>query len=160
LPEQADGGYESRLRKTAMYDWFRAVHIIAVIAWMAGLLIYPRLLVYRLEAQGDERFEAAMDKAAASTQRIILNPTMGLAWLMGLALIGSNWQFYVTQIWFWGKIVLVLGLSGFHGYLTGIGRKVAAGERPIEPKKLRMLNEIPMVIAIFAVILVVVQPFA
>ncbi len=51
------------------YDWFRAIHIIAVIAWMAGLLIYPRLLVYRLEAQGDERFEAAMDKAAGSTRR-------------------------------------------------------------------------------------------
>ena len=143
-----------------MYEWFRAIHIVAVIAWMAGLLIYPRLLVYRLEAQGDERFEAAMDKAAASTRKIILNPTMGLAWLMGLALIGSNWPFYVTQAWFWAKIVLVLGLSGFHGYLIRQGRKIAAGERPLEPKKLRMLNEIPMVIAIFAVILVVVQPFA
>lgn len=143
-----------------MYEWFRAIHIIAVIAWMAGLLIYPRLLVYRLEAQGDERFEAAMDKAAASTRKIILNPTMGLVWLMGLALIGSNWQFYITQVWFWGKIVLVLVLSGFHGYLAGLGPKIAAAERPIEPKKLRMLNEIPMVIAIFAVILVVVQPFA
>ncbi len=143
-----------------MYEWFRAIHIIAVIAWMAGLLIYPRLLVYRLEAQGDERFEGAMDKAAASTRKIILNPTMGLAWLMGLALIGNNWQFYITQGWFWGKIMLVLVLSGFHGYLIGVGRKIAAGERPLEPRKLRMLNEIPMVIAIFAVILVVVQPFA
>ena len=66
-----------------MFEWFRAIHIIAVIAWMAGLLIYPRLLVYRLEAQGDDRFEAAMDKAAASTRKIILVPTMILAWLMG-----------------------------------------------------------------------------
>ena len=142
-----------------MFEWFRAIHIIAVIAWMAGLLIYPRLLVYRLEAQGDERFEAAMDKAAASTRKIILNPTMILAWLMGAAMIGHNWEYYSTQIWFWGKIVLVFGLSGFHGYLIGVGRKVAAGQRPIEPRKLRMMNEIPMVIAIVAVILVVVQPF-
>jgi putative membrane protein len=142
-----------------MFEWFRALHIIAVIAWMAGLLIYPRLLVYRLEAQGDPRFEAAMDKAAASTRKIILNPTMILAWLMGAAMIGHNWEYYSTQIWFWGKIVLVFGLSGFHGYLIGVGRKVAAGQRPIEPRKLRMMNEIPMVIAIFAVILVVVQPF-
>jgi putative membrane protein len=126
---------------------------------MAGLLIYPRLLVYRLEAQGDERFEAAMDKAANSTRRIILNPMLILAWLMGLALIGHNWEFYITQIWFWGKIVLVLGLSGFHGYVIGLGKKIARGERPIEPRKLRMMNEIPMIIAIFAVILVVVQPF-
>ena len=142
-----------------MFEWFRAIHIIAVIAWMAGLLIYPRLLVYRLEAQGDERFEAAMDKAAASTRKIILNPTMILAWLMGAAMIGHNWEFYSTQIWFWGKILFVFILSGFHGYLIGIGRKVAAGERPVEPRKLRMMNEIPMVIAIVAVILVVVQPF-
>lgn len=142
-----------------MFEWFRAIHIIAVIAWMAGLLIYPRLLVYRLEAQGDPRFEAAMDKAAASTRKIILNPTMILAWLMGAAMIGHNWEFYTTQIWFWGKILFVFILSGFHGYLIGIGRKVAAGERPIEPRKLRMMNEIPMVIAIVAVILVVVQPF-
>ena len=142
-----------------MFEWFRAIHIIGVIAWMAGLLIYPRLLVYRLEAEGDARFEAAMDKAAASTRKIILNPTMIIVWLMGLAMIGSNWQFYTTQIWFWSKILLVLGLSGFHGYLLALGRKVAAGQRPIEPRKLRMMNEIPMVIAIFAVILVVVQPF-
>ncbi len=142
-----------------MFEWFRAIHIISVIALMAGLLIYPRLLVYRLEAQGDERWEAAMDKAANSTRKIILNPTLILAWLMGLAMIGNNWQFYITQIWFWGKILLVVGLSGFHGYIIGLGKKISAGQRPIEPRKLRMMNEIPMVIAIFAVILVVVQPF-
>jgi putative membrane protein len=144
---------------TDVFQWFRAIHIIAVIAWMAGLLIYPRLLVYRLEAQGDERFEAAMDKAANSTRKIIITPTMILVWLMGLAMIGHNWQYYITQNWFWGKILLVLVLSGFHGYLIGLGKKIGKGERPIAPRKLRMLNEIPMVIAIFAVILVVVQPF-
>lgn len=142
-----------------MFEWFRAIHIIAVIAWMAGLLIYPRLLVYRLEAQGDERFEAAMDKAANSTRHIIITPTMIVVWLMGLAMIGQNWEYYSTQIWMLGKIVLVLALSGFHGYLIGLGKKIAAGQRPIEPKKLRMINEIPMVIAIFVVILVVIEPF-
>jgi protoporphyrinogen IX oxidase len=142
-----------------MYDWFRAIHIIAVIAWMAGMLIYPRLLVYRLEAAGNPAFEAAMDKAADAARKIILAPAMILTWLMGLALFGSNWGYYIVQAWFWAKILLVVGLSGFHGYLNGLGRKIAAGERPIEPKKLRMLNEIPMVIAILAVIAVVVQPF-
>ena len=142
------------------YDWLRAIHIISVIAWMAGLLIYPRLLVYRLEAQGNAGFETAMDAAAQRTGNIILNPMMILAWLMGLWILGANWRFYVGQPWFWAKIVLVIGLSAFHGYLLGLGRKIAAGERPIEPKRLRMLNELPMVIAIFAVIFVVVQPFA
>lgn len=141
------------------YDWLRAIHIIAVIAWMAGLLIYPRLLVYRLEAQGNAGFEAAMDAAAAKTRNIILLPTIIITWLMGLWIFGSRWEYYIAQPWFWAKIVLVVGLSGFHGYLMGLGRKIAAGERPIEPRRLRMLNEIPMVIAIFAVIAVVVQPF-
>lgn len=143
-----------------MYDWFRALHIIAVIAWMAGQLIYPRLLVYRLEAQGNPGFEAAMDLAAKRTRLFILNPAIILTWLLGLALFGSNWQFYIGQPWFWAKIVLVIGLSGMHGYLIGLGKKIAKGERPIEPKRLRMFNELPMVIAIFAVIAVVVQPFA
>jgi putative membrane protein len=142
------------------YNWVRAIHLIAVIAWMAGMLIYPRLLVYRLEAQGDERFEAAMDKAAAAASRIILNPTMILTWLMGLLLIHLRWDYLQLQPWFWGKILLVVALSGVHGWLIGLGRKVARGERPIGPKKLRMLNEIPFVIAIFAVILVVVEPFS
>jgi putative membrane protein len=143
-----------------MYDWFRAIHIIAVIAWMAAQLIYPRLLVYRLEAAGNPGFEKAMDEAARKTRILILNPAMILTWLMGLAIFGSNWQYYIGQPWFWGKIVLVVGLSAMHGYLIGLGKKIAAGERPIEPKKLRVFNEIPMIIAIFAVILVVVQPFA
>jgi putative membrane protein len=143
-----------------MYDWFRAIHIIAVIAWMAAQLIYPRLLVYRLEAAGNPGFEKAMDEAARKTRILILNPAMILTWLMGLAIFGGNWQYYIGQPWFWGKIVLVVGMSAVHGYLIGLGKKIAAGERPIEPKKLRIFNEIPMVIAIFAVILVVVQPFA
>lgn len=141
------------------YEWIRAFHIIAVIAWMAGMLIYPRLLVYRLEAAGNPGFEAAMDKAANSTRKIIMTPAMILAWLMAIGMIAHRWEYFVGQPWFWAKILLVVGLSGFHGFLMGLGRKITAGERPIEPKKLRMLNEIPMVIAIFAVIAVVVQPF-
>ena len=141
------------------YNWVRAIHLIAVIAWMAGMLIYPRLLVYRLEAEGDERFESAMDKAANATRKIIVNPTMILTWAMGLLLIHLRWDYLQLQPWFWGKIALVLALSAFHGWLIGLGKTVARGERPIAPRKLRMLNEIPMIIAIFAVILVVVEPF-
>ncbi len=87
------------------YDWFRAIHIIAVIAW-CGLLISALSFIGWKREMIVSR--AAMDKAAASNRKIILNPTMIIVWLMGLALIGSNWQFYVTQVWFWGKIVLVL----------------------------------------------------
>src|SRR5262245_54641958 len=122
-----------------MFEWFRALHIIFVIAWMAGLLLYPRLLVYRMEAAGNPGFEAAMDAAAKRTRNIILMPSIILVWLMGAAMIGHNWQSYIQQGWFWSKIVLVVTLSGVHGYLIGLGKKVAAGERPVEPKRLRML---------------------
>jgi putative membrane protein len=90
---------------------------------------------------------------------MILMPTIVLVWVMGAAMIGHNWEAYSTKIWFWGKIVLVVGLSGFHGFLMGLGKSVAAGRRPIEPRKLRMMNEIPMVIAILVVILAVIEPF-
>lgn len=143
-----------------MYDWLRAIHIIAVIAWMGGMLIYPRLLVYRLEGQGDERLEKMMDAAANRTRNIIINPAMILAWLLGIGLASSNFGYYSVQPWFWAKIVLVVAMSGLHGYFIGLGKKIGRGERPIETKKLRMLNELPMVIAILAVIMVVVQPFS
>lgn len=141
-------------------EWMRAIHIIAVIAWMAGLLMYPRLLVYRLEAAGNPDVEARMDKAAKSLRNVILMPSIGLAWLLGIGLASSNFSYYSGQPWFWAKIVLVVILSGMHGYLSALGGKIAKGERPMEPKRLRMLNELPMLIAIVAVIMVVVQPFS
>ena len=144
----------------SVFEWLRAGHIIFVIAWMAGLLIYPRLLIYRLEAEGDARFEAAMDKAAASLRKVIMTPSMALVWLFGLGMAGHQWAYYSVQPWFYAKVLLVLGLSGYHGWIMGVGRKVAAGEKPMPPKRLRMMNEIPFVIAILAVIMVVVQPFA
>jgi putative membrane protein len=141
------------------YFWMKALHIIAVVGWMGGLLIYPRLLVYRLEGQGDARIEAMMDAAAKRTRTIIMTPMMVVVWLMGIALLGQQWNAFSGSGWIWVKLALVLVMSGFHGYLMGLGRKVAAGERPIEPKKLRAINEIPFVIMIFIVILVVVKPF-
>ena len=142
-----------------VYEWLRAAHIIFVIALMAGMLMYPRLLIYRLEAQGDERFEAAMDKAARSMRMIILNPSLVLVWLFGLGMIGHRWDYLHQQPWMWAKLILVLILSAIHGWFIGLGKKIARGERPIEPKRLRMINEIPALIAIAAVIFVVVQPF-
>lgn len=144
----------------SVFEWLRALHIIAMIAWMAGLLMYPRLLIYRLEGQGNQGLEKAMDDGARRLASIILNPAMLLTWLFGLGLIGHNWSYYQGQPWFWAKIVLILVQSGLTGYLISMGKKVAAGQRPMDPKKLRMFNEIPMLIAIVAVIMVVVQPFS
>jgi putative membrane protein len=141
------------------YFWIKAIHIIAVVGWIASLLIYPRLLVYRLESQGVGATEALMDSAATRTRNMLMTPMMVLTWLLGIALLGQQWQAFSGFGWIWAKVVLVLVLSGFHGYLVGLGRKIAAGQRPIESKRLRAINEIPFVIMILIVILVVVKPF-
>lgn len=141
------------------YPWLLAFHIIAVIALIAGLLMYPRLLIYRLEGEGNPGLEAAMDKAANRLRHIILTPAISLVWLLGIGLISSRWA-YAAQPWFIVKITLVLILSGLHGYFISLGKKVAAGKRPISVKRLRMLNELPMVLVIVIVIMVAVKPFS
>jgi putative membrane protein len=83
---------------------------------------------------------------------------MVLMWLFGGLLVWKGWAAYQDDLWFWAKIALVTGLSGFHGVLIGWGRKIAAGETPVTPRQLRMVNEIPFVVAIVVVILAVVQP--
>lgn len=142
----------------SVFDWLRAGHILAVMAWMAGLLMYPRLLVYRLEGAGNPGLEAMMDQAAGRLRNIILTPSLLLSWLFGLGLIGHNWDYYQTAPWFWGKIALIVVLTGMHGVLVSWGRRIARGEQPVRPKSLRMLNEVPFILAIGAVILVVVEP--
>jgi putative membrane protein len=141
------------------YFWIKAIHIVAVVGWIASLLIYPRLLVYRLESQGVAATEALMDTAAKRTRNLLMTPMMILTWLLGIALLGQQWQAFSGFGWIWAKVALVLVLSGFHGYLVGLGGKIAAGQRPIESKRLRAINEIPFVIMILIVILVVVKPF-
>lgn len=144
---------------TEPYFWMKAIHIIAVMGWIASLLIYPRILVYRLESQGNAATEALMDTAATRTRNMLMTPMMILTWLMGIALLGQQWQAFSGLGWIWAKVALVLVLSGFHGYLVGLGRKISAGERPISSKRLRAINEIPFVIMALIVILVVVKPF-
>ena len=142
-----------------LYDWLRAGHIISVIAWMAGLLMAPRLLIYRLEGQDNEQLTDAMDLAALRLQKIILTPAMLLSWVFGISMIALSWQFLTLEIWFWIKITLVLILSGIHGYFSGLRKKVIVSPESVSSKKLRLFNEAPFVLAIFIVIMVVVEPF-
>ena len=143
-----------------MYDWFRALHIISVIAWMAGLMMYPRLLVYRLEGVAHAALVETMDKGAQRLRRIIMTPSLLLTWLFGLALFGENVAYYTGQPWFWTKLVLIIALTGVHGWFVSLGGRIARGAALPSSRTLRMANEIPMLIAIAAVIMVVVQPFS
>ncbi|MEM6626519.1 MAG: CopD family protein [Pseudomonadota bacterium] len=143
-----------------MIEWLRAGHILAVIAWMAGMLMLPRILVYRIEGSFDGELARTMDKAALRLRQIILTPAMLLTWGLGIGMAFSLWNdITVVPLWFWMKLVLVLVLSGVHGYFVSLSKKVIAAPESISPKRLRLMNEVPFVIAILVVILVVIEPY-
>ncbi len=141
------------------YEWFRAGHIICVIAWMAGMLMLPRLIVYRIEGRENQQLVETMDLAITRLRKIILTPMMILTWVFGLTLAHLNWESFSAQPWFWVKIASVVLISGSHGYFIGLHKKEIAQGTNMSSKKLRILNEIPFLLAIVAVIMVVVEPF-
>jgi putative membrane protein len=140
-----------------IYFWLKAGHIVFVIFWMAGLFMLPRLFVYHQECDPASPDNAQWIERERKLIGIILTPSIGVVWVLGLALA------FATQAWahgwFLAKFALVLALSGYHGYLRGYARKLANGERPLSGKQLRLLNEVPGVAVALIVILVVIKPF-
>lgn len=147
-----------------LYDLLRGLHIIAVIAWMAGMLYLPRLYAYHTEtAPPGSEFDAHFQVWERKLLKIIINPAMVITWLFGISLIfyhvhglDRGWDF-LLQPWMATKLALVIALSGWHGFLAGALKKFAAGERPKSAKFWRMTNEIPFIIAIIAVLAVTLE---
>ena len=139
------------------YYWLKAGHLIFVIFWMAGLFMLPRFFVYHQEAAAGSPEDAAWIERERRLLRIILTPSIVVVWLLGLLLAFSidAW----SQGWFHAKLLLVLARSGYHGWMAGYAKKLARGERPLEGRKLRLLNEVPGVAAALIVVLVIVRPF-
>lgn len=139
------------------YLWIKAFHIIAVIAWMAGMLYLPRLFVYHsMEKTGSAASETfkVMERRLL---RFIINPAMIVTWILGLWLAWKGFGFHGG--WLHGKIFLVLLLSGFHGYLSKNVRLFAQDKNSKSTKHWRIANEIPTILMVLIVILVVVKPF-
>lgn len=142
----------------SLYLWIKAAHIIFVIALMAGLLIYPRYKLHQLRSKpGDELFET-MKEASNRLRTIILNPALVLVWVFGLTMLYLN-QGLLSQGWMHTKLLLVVVLSGLHGYFISIGKKIDRGDIAPTSKTLKMLNEVPFLIMIGVVILAVGKPF-
>ncbi len=139
------------------YPWVKAAHLTFVIFWISGLFLLPRFYVYHhATAPGSAEDRAWVDRERR-TRSIILGPAMGIVWLLGLALathIGA-WN----EGWFHAKLLFVILLSGFQGWLGAYGRKLARGDRPLENKTLRIMNEIPGIMTAIIVVLVIVKPF-
>jgi protoporphyrinogen IX oxidase len=139
------------------YVWVKAAHIIFVIFWMAGLFMLPRFFVYHQEAEIDSPENALWIEREKRIISIILNPAMVIVWILGLGLALDIEAFH--QSWFYLKLLAVFGLSGYHGWMIGYAKKLARGERALDGRKLRMLNEVPGVAAAIIVVLVIVKPF-
>lgn len=140
-----------------MYLWVKAFHIIAMVAWMAGMLYLPRLFVYHCEADVGSRQSETFKLMERRLLKIIINPAMILAWLLGLWLAWSSGLYHAH--WLQAKFVLVILLSGVHGVYVRCVKDFAADRRLKSQQYYRIINEIPTVLMIAIIILAVVKPF-
>jgi protoporphyrinogen IX oxidase len=140
-----------------MYLWIKALHVIAVIAWMAGMLYLPRLFVYHCEAEAGSKQSETFKVMERRLLKAIMNPAMIVTWLAGLYLAWAG-QFF-TAGWLHGKLLLVVLLSGVHGFCSRCIKDFAADRNTRSQKFYRIINEVPTVLMIGIVILVVVKPF-
>lgn len=141
------------------FAWIKAGHVIFVIFWMAGLFMLPRYLAYHSETAIGSAESEVWKSRESRILRVILTPAMVMAWVFGLLMVAARLEFFQSGGWLHLKLVLVLALSGFHGFLAGQVRKFRADTGIRNTRTWRMLNEIPSFTAIAIVILVVVKPF-
>jgi protoporphyrinogen IX oxidase len=140
-----------------LYLWLKAFHIIAVIAWMAGMLYLPRLFVYHADVPAGSPQSETFKVMERRLLKAIINPAMGATWLLGLALVWlGGWH---TAPWMWAKFVLVLGMSALHGQFVRYWRGFEADRNRHSAKFYRIINEVVTVLLIGIVLLVVLKPF-
>jgi putative membrane protein len=140
-----------------MYEWIKALHVIAVIAWMAGMLYLPRLFVYHCEAEAGSNQSETFKVMEWRLLKLIINPAMAVTWLAGIYLAWSAHLY--TAPWFHAKLTLVIILSGVHGFFVRWVKDFAADRNTRSQKFYRIINEVPTLLMIFIVILVIVKPF-
>ena len=139
------------------YLWIKAFHIVAVIAWMAGMLYLPRLFVYHAEAGPNSPQSATFKTMEWRLYRYIMSPAIAATWLFGIALAAQGGFF--TAPWLHAKLVLVFVMSGLHGTMGKWLGQFADDRNSRSPKFYRIFNEVITVLLILIVILVTVKPF-
>lgn len=140
------------------YLWIKALHVISVISWMAGLLYLPRLFVYHADAEKGSELSETLKIMERRLLRIIMNPAMVATFVFGLCLIWAN-PLLMKQGWMHGKLLFVALLTVFH-HLLGRWRKQFLRDKNKRAAKFyRRVNEVPTILMIGIVILVIVQPF-
>ena len=136
-------------------NWLLALHILAIIAWMAGMLYLPRLYVYHADAPVGSEMSETFKVMERRLLRGIINPAMIAAWILGILLIWRVDWAYFADGWLHIKLLAVILLSAFHGFLSAHRKKFERDERPKPANFYRLVNEVPtvlMIVAVFAVV--------
>ncbi len=142
-----------------VYPWIRAFHVIAVIAWMAGLFYLPRLFVYHAEnAPPGSDTDALFQIMELRLLRLIMNPAMIATWVFGLCLVFTPGVIDWTAIWPWTKTAGVLAMTWFHHWLGRRRKDFARGQNTRPGRTYRLMNELPTVLLIIIVVSVIVRP--
>lgn len=142
---------------TSYYPWIKAAHVVFVIFWMAGLFMLPRFYAYHQEARTGTSEWKVWEEREARLIRLILNPALVIVWVLGIALL------WITGVgregWFHVKFAAVGLLVLYHLWMVGYAKRLSSGGKLVSNRTMRMLNEVPGLIAIIAVIMVIVRPF-
>ena len=142
------------------YLYIKAFHIIAVISWMAGMLYLPRLFVYHANKNNTKEMNETFELMEKRLLKYIMNPAMILTWALGIVLIFSPLiDFGLNSLWLSIKLILVIIMSGVHGYFGYCRKALIKNNTFYSQKFFRFLNEAPTVLLIIIIILVVVKPY-
>jgi protoporphyrinogen IX oxidase len=139
------------------YLWVKALHVIAVIAWMAGLFYLPRLFVYHCDAAIGSELSETFKTMERRLAKAIMTPAMLASAALGAVLLWDVWSW---SVWVMLKLAGVAGLFAFHGWMIGFQKAFARDERPRSAKFFRAVNEVPTVLLIVIVVAVIVKPFS
>jgi putative membrane protein len=143
---------------TDWYPWIKSLHIIAVVAWMAGLFYLPRLFVYHSEqAKAGTETDVMFQTMERRLLRAIMDPASAATWVFGLCLVFTPGIVDWGQIWPWTKALSVILMTGFHGWLSARAKDFAAGTNRVSGRNYRVMNEVPTLLLIIIVISVVVK---
>lgn len=140
-----------------LYLWLKALHIMSVIAWMAAMFYLPRLFVYHAQTEAGTAQSETFKVMERRLLKAIMTPAMIATWIFGLWVAHEGG--FLRDGWFHAKLLLVLAMSGVHGYLARCVRVFAADANTRDHRHYRIVNEIPTVLMMVIVILVVLKPF-
>lgn len=141
-----------------IYLWVKALHVMAVITWMAGLFYLPRLFVYHAEqVQTGEATDRLFQTMEMKLLRVIMNPALIATWLFGLMLVFTPGIVDWSLVWPWTKAVSVIAMTWFHMWLAGRRKDFEAGQNTLTGRRYRMMNELPTLLMIVIVLSVIIK---